>query len=192
MKHDELIIAITGASGAIYGIRLLEVLKQLPITTHLIVSKSAGITISYETEYSIEQVKELADNVHNVNDIAACISSGSYHSKGMIIAPCSIKTMSQIATGNTDNIISRSADVILKEQRKLVLMLRETPLHLGHLRNLTLLAEMGAIVNPPVPAFYNNPKNIDDIINHSVGRVLDLFDIDHRLVNRWQGVNENN
>lgn len=188
MKKDELIIAITGASGGIYGIRLLEILRKINVTTHLIISKSAGITVSHETGQTIEDVKSLADHVHHVNDIAACISSGSYRSMGMIIAPCSIKTMSQIATGNTDNIISRSADVILKEQRKLVIMLRETPLHLGHLRNLTTLAEMGAIISPPIPAFYNNPKSIDDLVNHSVGRVLDLFDIDHQLVNRWDGV----
>lgn len=168
---------------------MLETLQSnVHVTTHLIISKSASITINHELNHSLDEIKSLADHTYPVGDIAACIASGSYPIDGMIIAPCSIKTMSQIANGITDNIISRAADVVLKEQKKLVIMLRETPLHLGHLRNLTSLAEMGAIIHPPVPAFYHRPTTIDDIVNHSVGRALDFFQIEHRLVQRWQGL----
>ena len=185
----KLIVAITGASGAIFGIRLLEILKELAeVETHLIISKAANITIHSETNYKISQVKALADIVHNVDDISACIASGSFKTDGMIITPCSIKTMSSIAHSYCDNLISRAADVILKERRKLVLMLRETPLHLTHLRNLVAIAENGGIIYPPVPAFYSNPSNIDDLVNHSLYRMLDLFDIDSKKLKRWNGL----
>lgn len=185
----KLIIAITGASGAIFGIRLLEVLQKTKnIETHLIMSKSANITISSETSYNLAKVKALANFNYNIEDIGACMASGSFRTDGMIIAPCSIKTMSAIANSYCDNLITRSADVILKERKKLVLMLRETPLHLIHLRNMTQIAETGGIIFPPVPAFYHNPQTIDDIINHSVYRVLDLFNIDCQELKRWQGL----
>ena len=185
----ELIIAITGASGAIYGIRLLETLKVMKdINTHLIISKSANLTISSETNYKISEIKSLADHCYNVDDISKCLASGSFKTDGMIIAPCSIKTMSAIAHSYCDNLITRSADVVLKEKRKLVLMLRETPLHLIHLRNMVNISEAGGIICPPVPAFYSNPKTIDDIVNHSVYKVLDLFNIDNDI-KRWNGLN---
>lgn len=192
MKKNRIIIAITGASGAIYGIRILEELKEVGVETHLVISKSAQLTILQETDFKIPDIQKVADFTYPVNDIGAAISSGSFKSMGMIIAPCSIKTMSEIATGVTSNLISRAADVILKERKKLVLMVRETPLHLGHLRTMANLTEMGAIVAPPMPAFYPNPKNIDEIINHTVGRTLDLFDIESGLVKRWNGLNINN
>lgn len=185
----KLIIAITGASGAIYGIRLLEVLKELQnVETHLIISKSANITISSETGRTISSIKNLADFNYNVEDISACLASGSFKMDGMIIAPCSIKTSAAIANSFCDNLITRSADVILKERKKLVLMLRETPLHLIHLRNLVSITEAGGIIYPPVPAFYQNPKTIDDIIDHTVYRVLDLFDIENDNLKRWKGL----
>lgn len=188
----ELIIAITGASGAIYGIRMLEALREInDIKTHLIISKSASLTIASETDYKISQVKELADYVHNVDDISACIASGSFKTAGMIIAPCSVKTMSAIANAYGDNLITRSADVILKERKKLVLLLRETPLHLLHIRNMESICQAGGIIYPPVPAFYHNPKTIDDIVNHTIYRVLDLF-IDHEKINRWKGMKPQN
>jgi len=185
----KLIVAITGASGAIFGVRLLEILKDIKdVETHLIISKSANITINSETNYKISDVKVLADFFYSIDDIGACIASGSFRTDGMIIAPCSVKTMSAIAHSYGDNLISRSADVILKERKKLVLMLRETPLHLGHLRNMALIAENGGIIYPPVPAFYHNPESIDDIVNHTLYRVLDLFDINCDKLKRWQGL----
>jgi polyprenyl P-hydroxybenzoate/phenylacrylic acid decarboxylase-like protein len=185
----ELIIAITGASGAIFGIRMLEILQQMSeVKTHLIISKSASLTIASETNYKISAVKELADKCYNVEDISACFASGSYKIDGMIIAPCSIKTMSAIAHSYCDNLITRAADVTLKEKRKLLLMLRETPLHLTHLRNMSLVAENGGIIYPPVPAFYSNPKTIDDLINHTIYRALDLFGIYHAGLLRWNGM----
>lgn len=188
----ELIIAITGASGAIFGIRMLEILQKLPmVKTHLIISKSASLTIASETSYKISAVKALADAYYNIDDISACLASGSFKTDGMIIAPCSIKTMSAIAHSYCDNLITRTADVILKERRKLVLMLRETPLHLTHLRNMTLVTENGGIIYPPVPAFYSNPTTIDDIINHTVYHALDLFNIDDGNFKRWNGINNN-
>lgn len=184
-----IIIAITGASGAIYGIRTLEILREIAdIETHLIISKSAQITIAAETDYKLEDVRKLADVSHKFEDIAAACSSGSYKTEGMIIAPCSMRTMSEIATGVTSSLISRSADVVLKEKRKLVLMVRETPLHAGHLENMAKLSNMGAYIYPPVPAFYSKPQSLDDIINHTIGRVLDIFDIDAGLVKRWEGL----
>jgi 4-hydroxy-3-polyprenylbenzoate decarboxylase len=188
MKNTgRIIVAISGASGAIYGIRLLEELKKLKVETHLIISKSAGITISLETGVKVSSVAKLADYSYNVEDISARISSGSFKTKGMIVLPCSMKTMSEISSGVTSNLISRAADVILKERRKLVLAVREVPFHLGHLRTMVNLTEMGAIISPPLPAFYPMPKTVDEIINHSVGRILDLFDIENNLVKRWSG-----
>jgi flavin prenyltransferase len=187
MNTSRLIIGISGASGIIYGIRLLELLKETPYETHLIISKSAHITLKTETDYTIDAIKKLADSVYTATDIAACIASGSFLTDGMIIAPCSVRTMSNIATGTTDTLMSRAADVTLKERRKLVLMVRETPLHLGHLRTMTSLAEMGAIIAPPVPAFYSRPESLMQLVDHSVCRVLDLFSIHSPLVKRWQG-----
>jgi 4-hydroxy-3-polyprenylbenzoate decarboxylase len=184
-RPQRLIVGISGASGIIYGARVLEALRPTAIETHLVMSKSAEITLAYETTSKVAEIHELADVVHPIADIGASISSGSFHTEGMLIAPCSIRTMSQIATGTTDNLLARAADVVLKERRRLVLMVRETPLHLGHLRTMTALTEMGAVMVPPLPAFYNNPETIDDIVNHSVGRALDLFDLDLGLVKRW-------
>lgn len=186
MTHpDRLIIGISGASGIVYGIRLLECLRALPIETHLVMSKSAEITLAYETDLKVAQVQALADVYHPAADIGASISSGSFRTLGMVIAPCSIRSMSEIASGVTSTLLTRAADVALKERRRLVLMLRETPLHTGHLRNLVALSEMGAVVAPPVPAFYTNPQTVDDIVDHSVGRVLDLFNIDSGKIKRW-------
>ncbi|MGH6960040.1 MAG: UbiX family flavin prenyltransferase [Dongiaceae bacterium] len=182
---NRIIIGMSGASGAIYGVRLLQALKPLPVETHLVLSKAAELTLAYETDLKIADVKTLADVCHAVTDIGAPIASGSFPTLGMIIAPCSVRSMAEIATGVTSNLLTRAADVVLKERRRLVLMLRETPLHTGHLRNLTALSEMGAIVAPPVPAFYARPKSVDDIVEHSVGRVLDLFGFDSGLVRRW-------
>lgn len=184
----KIIIGISGASGSIYGIRLLEVLRKLDIETHLVVSKSAQITIACETPFSPDQVREMADYFYSPADISARISSGSFRTMGMVVAPCSIRTMGELASGVTSSLLTRAADVILKERKKLVLMLRETPLHSLHLRHMASLADAGAVIAPPVPAFYSNPQTLDDIINHTVGRVLDLFDIEHDLVKRWQGV----
>lgn len=185
VKKKRIIIGISGASGVIYGIRLLETLKQTDIETHLIVSKAAQQTRAFECSLSAAELNELADKSYNINDIAASISSGSFQTLGMIIAPCSMRTLASIASGNTDNLLSRAADVVLKERRRLILMVRETPLHLGHLKNMVAATEMGAIIAPPVPAFYNNPQSQDDLVNHSVGRILDLFDLDSGLVRRW-------
>jgi 4-hydroxy-3-polyprenylbenzoate decarboxylase len=186
-QKKRMIVGITGASGAIYGIRLLELLKAGGIDTHLIVSRAAQLTLAYETELKLADVERLATVVHPNNDIGAACSSGSFRTMGMIIAPCSIKTMAEIATGNTANLISRAADVALKERRRVVLMLRETPLHLGHIRTMAAVTEAGAIVYPPVPAFYAQPKSIADMVDHTLGRVLDLFEIDVGAVRRWSG-----
>ena len=182
-----LVIGISGASGTIYGIRMLEMLKKTDIETHLVMSKSAEMTLVYETKYKPKDVTALASVDHPAADIGASISSGSFATMGMIVVPCSIRTMSEIATGVTSSLMSRAADVVLKEKRRLVLAVRETPLHGGHLRTLTTLADIGAIIAPIVPAFYNKPKTVDDIINHTVGRLLDLFGIETKLVKRWQG-----
>ncbi|MBY0510460.1 MAG: UbiX family flavin prenyltransferase [Rhodospirillaceae bacterium] len=182
---DRIIVGISGASGVIYGIRLLEVLRGTGIETHLVMSKSAEITLAYETNLKVSAVKALADVVYPNTDIAAAISSGSFKTRGMIIAPCSIRTVSEIATGVTSSLMSRAADVVLKERRRLVLMVRESPLHTGHLRTLTQASEIGAIIAPPLPGFYAKPESIEDLIDHTVGRVLDLFDIDAGLVRRW-------
>jgi 4-hydroxy-3-polyprenylbenzoate decarboxylase len=182
-----LVIGISGASGAIYGIRMLEMLKKTDIETHLVMSKSAEMTVVYETNYKPKDVKALASVVHPATDIGASISSGSFSTMGMVILPCSIRTMSEIATGVTSSLVSRAADVVLKEKRRLVLGVRETPLHGGHLRTLVTLSDMGAVIAPIMPAFYNKPKTVDDIINHTVGRLLDLFGIETKLVKRWEG-----
>lgn len=183
-----LIVGISGSSGVIYGIRLLELLRKIQgVESHLIVSNSAKLNIQLETDWSLKDVEALADQVYDFKNIAANISSGSFKTIGMVIAPCSIKTLSGIANCYTDNLLTRAADVILKERRKLILMVRESPLHSGHCKLLYEASLLGAILAPPTPAFYNHPSNLDDIINHSVGRVLDLFDIDAGVVKRWGG-----
>ena len=185
-----LVIGISGASGAIYGVRMLELLRDTDIETHLVISRSAEMTLAYETDFTTKDVRALAAVNHPNSDIGATISSGSFRTMGMVVAPCSIKTMSEIATGVTSSLLSRAADVVLKERRRLLLAVRETPLHGGHLRTMTQLAEMGAVIAPIMPAFYNRPKTVDDIVNHTVGRLLDLFGIDTAVVKRWQGGRE--
>jgi 4-hydroxy-3-polyprenylbenzoate decarboxylase len=185
-----LIIGISGASGTIYGIRMLELLRDTDIETHLVISRSAEMTLAYETDLTTKDIRALASVNHPNSDIGATISSGSFSTMGMVVAPCSIKTMSEISTGVTSSLLSRAADVVLKERRRLVLAVRETPLHTGHLRTMTQLSEMGAVIAPVMPAFYNRPKSLDDIINHTVGRLLDLFGIDSEVVKRWQGGRE--
>jgi 4-hydroxy-3-polyprenylbenzoate decarboxylase len=184
-----LIIGITGASGVIYGIRLLEVLSShKEVETHLIISEAGEEIIKHETDWTLKKVRALADACYDVGDIGSRLSSGSFKRDGMVIAPCSMKTLSALANSYTDNLIARSADITLKERKRLVLLARETPLHLGHLRNMVKLTEMGAIVFPPVPAFYHKPQTINDLIDYTVGRVLDLFDIKHNLLPRWSGL----
>ncbi len=185
-----LIVGISGASGAIYGVRLLQALRVIEVPTHLIVSKSAAVTLKEETGLSVSEVRELASATYANGDIGAAVSSGSFRTRGMVVAPCSIRTLADIAYGTTDSLMSRAADVILKERRRLVLMVRETPLHAGHLKAMLAATENGAIVMPPVPAFYHLPKSIDDIINQTVGRCLDLFDVDSGLVKRWRSGHE--
>lgn len=186
MRQYRIIIGITGASGIIYGVRLLEALRACSVETHLVVSKAAQQARVQETDLSLDVLKQLADHYYAFQDIGARLASGSYKTDGMIIAPCSMRTLAEIACGNTTNLITRAADVILKERRKLVLMVRETPLHLVHLRNMLTITEMGGIIAPPMPAFYNHPKTLDDIIQHNVGRILDLFDLDVGWVKRWK------
>jgi 4-hydroxy-3-polyprenylbenzoate decarboxylase len=193
MTVKRLVIGISGASGVIYGIRLLELLRQEPdVQTHLVMSSSAKRTIPLETNWSIAKVEALADEVHSSKDIAANISSGSYRTDGMVVAPCTMKTLSGIVHSYTDNLLTRAADVVLKEGRKLVLMPREVPLHAGHCKLLHEAALMGIHIAPPMPAFYNHPKTIDDLINHSLGRVLDLFGMDLGIVERWAGAENPN
>jgi 4-hydroxy-3-polyprenylbenzoate decarboxylase len=186
-RKQRLIVGISGASGAIYGVRLLQLLQGSGIETHLVMSRAAQVALAYETDLKVADVEKLASVVHSNQDIGAACSSGSFPILGMVVAPCSIKTMSEIATGVTANLLSRAADVALKERRRVVLMLRETPLHLGHIRSMAAVTEAGAIVYPPVPAFYARPKSLDEMIGHTLGRVLDLFDIDLGLVRRWSG-----
>lgn len=183
---QRIIVGISGASGVVYGVRTLEILQRAGLETHLVVSKAAEMTLGYETELSLKDLRALCDVYHPVGDIGASISSGSFRTLGMIVVPCSIRTMSEIATGVTGSLMSRAADVVLKERRRLVLGVRETPLHGGHLRTMTALSDMGAVIAPIVPAFYNKPQTIDDIINHTVGRLLDLFGIDAGVVRRWK------
>jgi 4-hydroxy-3-polyprenylbenzoate decarboxylase len=184
-KAERLVIGLSGASGVAYGIRMLEACRQLGIESHLVMTKPAEMTIGYETELSPKQVAAKADFSYAVSDIAAPIASGSFKTRGMIVAPCSVRTMSEIATGVTTSLLTRAADVMLKERRPLVLMVRETPLHLGHLRSMTALAEMGAIILPPVPAFYAEPRTLSDLVDQMVGRALDLFGYDWPDVKRW-------
>jgi 4-hydroxy-3-polyprenylbenzoate decarboxylase len=183
-----LIVGISGASGVIYGIRLLEVLKSLPdVETHLVISNGGKLTISFEVKTQLRQIEELASVVHSDQNLAASIASGSFRTDGMIIAPCSMKTLSGIVNSYADTLMVRAADVVLKERRRLILVPREMPLHEGHCRLLYEAARMGAVIAPPMPAFYNNPESVDDIINHTVGRVLDLFELDSGMVKRWRG-----
>ncbi len=188
-KPRRLIVGISGASGTIYGVRLLQVLKGTGIETHLVMTRSAEVTMAHEMDMKVKDVHALADVVYPIADIGAAISSGSFRTEGMIVAPCSIRSLAEIAYGNTTNLLSRAADVVLKERRRLVLMVRETPLHLGHLRAMTQATESGAIIMPPLPAFYARPKSLDDMVSHTVGRALDLFGIDNELVKRWGEIN---
>ena len=184
-EKPRLVVGISGASGVVYGLRALDACRELGVESHLVLSKSAALTLSQETEFSVGEVNEKADIVHRVGDIGAAIASGSYRTLGMIIAPCSVRSMSEIATGVTASLLTRAADVTLKERRPLVLMVRETPLHLGHLRTLTKLAEMGAVIAPPLPAFYAKPQSIAEMVDQSVGRAFDLFGLSWRPVKRW-------
>jgi flavin prenyltransferase len=184
-----IVIGITGASGVIYGIRLLEVLStSKEVETHLIISKAGEDIIKHETDWELEKVRALAHACYDINDIGSRLSSGSFKRDGMIIAPCSMKTLSALANSYADNLIARSADITLKERKRLVLLVREAPLHLGHLRNMVKVTEIGAIVFPPVPAFYHKPRTIQDLVDSTVGRVLDIFDIKHNLSPRWKGL----
>lgn len=180
-----LVVGISGASGVIYGIRMLQTLRRIGVESHLVVSRSAEVTLAHETSMKVAELRALADVSYSAADIGAAISSGSFRTLGMVVAPCSVRTMSEIASGVTSTLLTRAADVALKERRRLVLMVRETPLHLGHLRTMTALAEMGAVIAPPVPAFYARPEGIDDLVDHSVGRVLDLFGLDAGNLRRW-------
>ncbi len=188
MSPQKLIIAMTGATGSIFCVRLLELLQSSDIETHLVMSKWAKRTLDYETQYSIEQIQEMATEVYPLHDQGATISSGSFLTSGMVVIPCSMRTLSAIAQGAGDNLIHRAADVILKERRKLVLVARESPLNEIHLENMLKLSRMGAMVMPPMPAFYNLPQNLDDMVNHVVGRVLDQFEIHLDVVKRWRGM----
>ena len=186
--HDppaRLIVGISGASGAIYGVRLLELLRACAVESHLVMSHSAEVTLAHETDRKLAEVRALADAWHPVDDLAASLSSGSYPTLGMIVAPCSVRCMSEIATGLCANLLTRAADVVLKERRPLVLMVRETPLHAIHLANMTRLAELGVVIAPPVPAFYARPQSLEEMIDHTLGRVLDLFGLDAGTVTRW-------
>ena len=185
-RTQRLIIGISGASGIVYGIRLLQLLRNTPVETHLVMTRAAEIALAHESACKVAEVRALADVCYGINDIGAAISSGSYRTAGMIVAPCSIRSMSEIASGVTSTLLTRAADVTLKERRRLVLMVRETPLHTGHLRTMLALSEMGAIVAPPVPAFYAGPATIAEMVDQTVGRVLDLFDLDVGIVRRWR------
>jgi flavin prenyltransferase len=188
-----LIIGITGATGAIYGIRLLEVLSSMKgVETHLVISEAGVKTLEFETERKAEDIKKLASYSYEINDICACLASGSFQRDGMIIAPCTVKTMSALANSYCDNLLVRAGDVTLKERKKLVLMVRETPLHLGHIRTMERLTEMSAIIMPPVPAFYHKPLTIQDIVDQMVGKMLDIFGLEHHLFKRWSGVTPEN
>ena len=182
---QRLVVGISGASGVIYGVRALEVLRELGIETHLVMSRSAEVTLAHETRLKVATVRKLAAVVYDNANMAAAIASGSFRTMGMLVAPCSIRSAAEIATGVTASLLTRAADVALKERRRLVLMVRESPLHTGHLRMLAQVSEIGAVVAPPLPAFYAKPESLDDMIDHSVGRALDLFGIDTGLVRRW-------
>ena len=184
-SSQRLVVGMSGASGVIYGIRLLEILAGMPIDTHLVMSRAAEMTISYETARKPAEIKKLASRCHPIGDVGASISSGSFRTLGMIVAPCSVRTMSEIASGVTSTLLTRAADVVLKERRRLVLLVRETPLHTGHLRTMLALSEMGAVVMPPVPAFYARPATVEQIIDQSLGRALDLFGLEAGVTRRW-------
>ncbi len=184
------VVGISGASGVVYGVRLLMHLRQLGITSHLVMTRSAEVTLAHEMPLKVADVRELADVVHRVDDIGASISSGSFRTLGMIVAPCSIRSLGEIASGVTSTLLSRAADVTLKERRRLILLLRETPYHLGHLRAMTAATEAGAIIMPPVPAFYARPQTIEDMVDHTLGRALDLLGVDNALVKRWKSDGE--
>jgi 4-hydroxy-3-polyprenylbenzoate decarboxylase len=185
---QRLIVGISGASGIIYGIRILQTLADSEIETHLVMSESARLTLSSESSMGVKEVEALATEVHHIKNIGATIASGSFKTMGMVIAPCSIRSLSEISWGMTTSLLSRAADVVLKERRRLVLLVRETPLHAGHLKTMLQATENGAIIMPPVPAFYAQPETIDEMVNHTVGRCLDLFDIDTNLTKRWEGI----
>ncbi|WP_200943718.1 MULTISPECIES: UbiX family flavin prenyltransferase [unclassified Brevundimonas] len=185
---SRLIVGISGASGVTYGVRVLDALRELGVESHLVVTRAALLTLSQETDLSADDLMGRADVTHRLNDVGAAIASGSFRTMGMIVAPCSVRTMSEIATGVTSTLLTRAADVVLKERRPLVLMVRETPLHLGHLRTMTALSEMGAIIAPPLPAFYAKPASIGEMVDQSVGRALDLFGLDWSAVRRWDGL----
>ena len=185
-QKQRLIIGISGASGVIYGVRLLEALRTLPVETHLVMTRTAEVTLAHETDLKVAAVRKLADAAYKIDDLAAAISSGSFKTLGMIVAPCSMRSLGEIAHGLSSNLLTRAADVILKERRRLVLVARETPLTSIHLRNMLTLSELGAIVAPPMPAFYNRPKSLDDIVDHTVGRLLDLFGLETGKVKRWK------
>ena len=184
-----LIVGMTGASGAIYGVRLLRMLQGAGIETHLVMSRSAKITLTQEMDIGVAEVSALADVVHQVDNIGASIASGSFRTMGMVIAPCSMRSLAEIVSGVTSSLLTRAADVVLKERRRLVLLVREAPLHLGHLRSMTSATEIGAIVYPPVPAFYARPESLEQMVDHTLGRVLDLFEIETKAVSRWGGLN---
>jgi len=183
---NRLIVGISGASGVIYGVRLLQALKPLPVETHLVMTRTAEVTLAHETKMKVSDVRRLADVAYPIGDLAAAISSGSFQTMGMIVAPCSMRSLGEIAHGISSNLLTRAADVVLKERRRLVLVARETPLHTIHLRNLVTVSELGAIVAPAMPAFYNKPKTLDDVIDHTVGRLLDLFGLDTGKIKRWR------
>nr|WP_313520874.1 UbiX family flavin prenyltransferase [Brevundimonas diminuta] len=183
-----LVVGISGASGVVYGARVLDALRELGVESHLVVTRAALLTLSQETDLSPDDLTAKADVAHRLNDVGATISSGSFRTLGMIVAPCSVRTMSEIATGVTSTLLTRAADVTLKERRPLVLIVRETPLHLGHLRTMTALAEMGAVIAPPLPAFYAKPDSLEQMIDQSVGRALDVFGLDWSAVRRWEGL----
>lgn len=183
----KIVVGISGASGAIYGVRTLQVLHQLGVETHLVFSRTAAETIEYETKHKLDEVTSWATKVYDVRDVSSAISSGSFKTDGMVIAPCSIKSLSGIANSYNENLLTRAADVSLKERRKLVLVVRETPLHLGHLRLMTTVTEMGAVILPPMPSFYHKPETLDDVINQTVGKILDQFGLEGNLFRRWTG-----
>ena len=189
IRTKRLIVGITGTTGVIYGVRLLQILSEIKdVETHLIISDTGELCIAYETDWKIDDVKALADFSYDIRDMGASISSGSFKRDGMVVIPCSMKTLSALANSYDENLLIRAGDVTLKERKKLVLVPRETPLHLGHLRNLERACEIGATILPPSPAFYHKPKTIQDIIDHTIGRIIDIFDIEHDLVPRWQGL----
>lgn len=188
MTPQRLVVGISGASGFVYGVRLLQLLAELRVETHLVISRAALLTMAHETDYKLADVSALASHYHRCDDVAAGIASGSFRCLGMVVAPCSMRTLAEIATGTSSSLISRAADVTLKERRTLVLMARETPLTLAHLRNMTAVTEMGGIIFPPLPSFYHHPQSIAEMVDHTVARVIDLLGIEHGLAPRWNGL----